>query len=983
MTEQRSEPSRPNAADPGSAQNLKSWAARVYPAELERREAALVTGRRKRAEGSEGAAEAGNPSRLPEDTIGLALSGGGIRSATFCLGVLQSISRVGLLGKIDFLSTVSGGGYIGSFLGRMFTRDWGGNGGSRPVTVVEEKLVDGESEPMRWLRNNGRYLSPNRAGDAWLAVAVILRNWLSLVTVLLTLAFAVFSGLTLVRSALWKISSYPEFFEAPLLRFAGNKLWWSPWVAPALLVLAAAIVPVWAYWLSQVTWSDKKQPLRFFHKYISVVTTLVIVLGSAYVMVASRSDFFPVSLTLNSIAIALFVGGLLALVVVVVLRGVSGDDRYLFRNRLSRSLALFLQVVVLLAVIAVLDTIGQTAYAVLTYKEGLLPPLKMLFGLTGLAAVVAFGQKITALLQTLPRGRIFRLPAAVLAGLIGGALAFVFLVAVSVAVHAVAWGGGVPTPKIGDDRYNPGRDISVHFENSQDPKPAESGDAIAGTSPGTRDGQEPVGANAPDTRGLLIAFGVAAILSLLIGQILAFFNLSSLHAFYAARLSRAYLGASNFLRWGRSQYKDDESQSPPAGQLIGDPIKGDDCYWDEYRPWESGGPLHIVNMTLNETVSGKSQVEYRDRKGLIMAAGPCGLSVGRTDHGLWGRYPTGDETEEAGEEYLTWMTPIGAKDKEFHALGLATEHQTDPKYGEPNRCERAKLGRYVAISGAAITTGLGSQTSFGTSLLMGLLNVRLGYWWTSGVSHSQRKKAGACSPQRLISRFETFIGRLLPLQTALVAEFTARFHGPVHRRWYLSDGGHYENTAVYELLRRRVPLIIACDCGCDRDFQFQDIANLARKARIDFGAELEFLDDETLAGAKISDDIRERLGTPTDFQIAVTDTKDEKVASRAAKHAMLAWVDFEGKRFSDRLTADRTARTGSLILFLKPSLTGDEPIDVLRYQSGHPDFPNETTADQFFDEAQWESYRKLGEHIADEFLSRDVFGALWPASADC
>ncbi len=982
MTEQRNEPSHPNAADPGSAQTSESWAARVYPVELERREAALVTGRRKMAEETEGAAEAGDPSRLPEDTIGLALSGGGIRSATFCLGVLQSISRLGLLGKIDFLSTVSGGGYIGSFLGRMFTRDWAGHGIPRPVTAVQEHLVDGESDPMRWLRNNGRYLSPNRAGDAWLAVAVILRNWLSLVTVLLTLAFAIFSGLTLVRAALWKISSYRELIEAPLLRFAGSNLWWSPWVAPALLVLAAVIVPVWAYWLSQVTWSDKKQPLRFVHKYISVVTTLVIVLGSAFVMVASRSEFFTVSLTLNSIAIALFAGGLLALVVVVVLRVVSGDDRYLFRNRLSRSLAVFIQVIVLLAVVAVLDTIGQTAYAVLAYEGGLLPPLKMLFGLTGLAAVVAFAQKITALLQTLPEGRFVRLPAAVLAGLIGGALALVFLVAVSVAVHAVAWGGAAPTPKIGDVRYNPGRDISVHFESGQDPVPAESGDVVAGTSPGARDSQELVGADAPDTRGLLIAFGVTAVLSLLIGQILAFFNLSSLHAFYAARLSRAYLGASNFLRWGRSQNKDDESQSPPAGLLIGDPIEGDDCYWDEYRPWESGGPLHIVNMTLNETVSGKSQVEYRDRKGLIMAAGPCGLSVGRTDHGLWGRHPAEPDEKGAGEEYLTWMTPIDAVEKKFHALGLAPEDQTVPGYGRPNLCERAKLGRYVAISGAAITTGLGSQTSFGTSLLMGLLNVRMGYWWTSGVSHSRRRKAGACSPQRLISRFETFMGRLLPLQTALVGEFTARFHGPMHRRWYLSDGGHYENTAVYELLRRRVPRIIACDCGCDRDFHFEDIANLARKARIDFGAELEFLDDQTLAQAGVPEEIRQKLGTPTDFQTAVTDTKNERVASRAKKHAMLAWVDFDGKRFSDRLTADRPARSGSMILFLKPSLTGDEPIDVIRYQSGHPDFPNETTADQFFDEAQWESYRKLGEHIADELLSLDVFGALWTASAD-
>jgi hypothetical protein len=58
------------------------------------------------------------------ETVGVALSGGGIRSATFCLGVFQALAEHGLLGKIDYLSTVSGGGYFGSFLGRLFTRAW-------------------------------------------------------------------------------------------------------------------------------------------------------------------------------------------------------------------------------------------------------------------------------------------------------------------------------------------------------------------------------------------------------------------------------------------------------------------------------------------------------------------------------------------------------------------------------------------------------------------------------------------------------------------------------------------------------------------------------------------------------------------------------------------------------------------------------------------------------------------------------------------
>jgi hypothetical protein len=52
------------------------------------------------------------------------------------------------------------------------------------------------------------------------------------------------------------------------------------------------------------------------------------------------------------------------------------------------------------------------------------------------------------------------------------------------------------------------------------------------------------------------------------------------------------------------------------------------------------------------------------------------------------------------------------------------------------------------------------------------------------------------------------------------------------------------------------------------------------------------------------------------------------------------------------------------ILFIKPGLRGDEPADVLTYWAANPDFPHQTTFDQSFDEAQWESYRKLGEHTA-------------------
>src|SRR5690606_9634692 len=109
---------------------------------------------------------------LDTPTVGVALSGGGIRSATFALGVFQSLARAGLVRRIDYLSTVSGGGYFGAFLGALFTRESIEN-----VADVEEVLKSTDDRRLRSLRENGSYLAPAGVSDLWLGGAVLLRNW--------------------------------------------------------------------------------------------------------------------------------------------------------------------------------------------------------------------------------------------------------------------------------------------------------------------------------------------------------------------------------------------------------------------------------------------------------------------------------------------------------------------------------------------------------------------------------------------------------------------------------------------------------------------------------------------------------------------------------------------------------------------------------------------------------------------------------------
>ena len=142
---------------------------RAYPPELEAAERRALLERRKAA------GHAAGEGQKPDDKrVGFGLSGGGIRSATFALGLFQALARARIIRKIDFLSTVSGGGYFGSFLGRLFTRDnselaaAGASGDKPAVAKVEEIVANPHAPPLNWLRENGRYLAPNGSGDTML-----------------------------------------------------------------------------------------------------------------------------------------------------------------------------------------------------------------------------------------------------------------------------------------------------------------------------------------------------------------------------------------------------------------------------------------------------------------------------------------------------------------------------------------------------------------------------------------------------------------------------------------------------------------------------------------------------------------------------------------------------------------------------------------------------------------------------------------------
>ncbi len=246
------------------------------------------------------------------------------------------------------------------------------------------------------------------------------------------------------------------------------------------------------------------------------------------------------------------------------------------------------------------------------------------------------------------------------------------------------------------------------------------------------------------------------------------------------------------------------------------------------------------------------------------------------------------------------------------------------------------LATAMAISGAAANPnagvgGVGLTRNPLVSLLMALLNLRLGYWAANPNLEKEKKQR----PNHFDSaKYELGLGNLGYQEKLPFIQ--------------LSDGGHFENLAVYELIRRRMKVIVVCDGGADKDFSFSDLQITLRRINTDFGARIEFGDRDK----PDNDTNKPKRLTPQDDHIAGY-PKGVKLAD-------------QGYIVGDITYADGT--TGTLI-FLKTTLIPGLRVELMGYKGANPDFPDQTTADQFFDDEQFEAYRELGYTIAKEMIN--------------
>jgi hypothetical protein len=325
-------------------------------------------------------------------------------------------------------------------------------------------------------------------------------------------------------------------------------------------------------------------------------------------------------------------------------------------------------------------------------------------------------------------------------------------------------------------------------------------------------------------------------------------NRVSIHAYYRARLSEAFLAPVV------------DAPCADAGEFALAAVRPD-----------TGAPLQLLNTTMNTTNSR----DQRDAARLGASFFFSPLYTGSAQTGF-------------------------RRIDDYAGGGLA-------------------LSTALTISGAAIDPDTYATNARPIAFLMGLLNVRLGFW----------AKNPRCGDRRdpLLPWWWIFLYREM-----FGIGLDAR-----RRHVHLSDGGGFENLGIYELARRRVRTIVVCDAGADPELTLSDLGRAIERIRVDFGAHISIAADPIWK--ERADPLRQ---TP--------------------------WL-----RGSIRYADGSEGR----IVYIKPMLCAGLSADIYAYWRANPAFPDEPTSEQFFAEPQFEAYRALGEQVVRELVADGNSGGLY------
>ena len=883
----------------------------------------------------------------------LCFSGGGIRSATFGLGIVQGLARHRLLRRWDYLSTVSGGGYLGSWLSAWICRVRQGLEGKDPqpapsrqqseaaveeveteLSSVPESPLEPGPEQLQYLRSYSRYMSPRfglLSADTWTLVAIFFRNLVLNWLVLLPLLAAV---LVIPRVSL-------------ILVRLGSRPWFQEWEDSVLTVVfwAAVVLGSWAigYIIASrpslgagsVLGKSWRSQQRFLVLCLLPLALMAILITLYWAWL--RSSGTPLA-GLCFVVLGQRVSPLIAFVLFGVLLHLGGFvvSRIWVRKYTHGELIVTVATGALggalcwLAAENLFPAIGP-ALSTELYVCFAAPLLLFLFLLaTTLFVGLASYYTTDADREWLARAGGWIL--IVIAVRIGFSAIVIFgpvgvLAAKAWAVGAVGGISGLVTLVLGWSPRTKAKDQQAaptgQAKSSSMPDKVLSlaGPLFAlfilvvlamGTSllvrwltPPLVPDYPPAGAAWPLVPGIpesqrsvwqplsYVYFApwkpVLAVLVLLVAVGLVMGRFVDINRF---SLHGAYRDRLIRAYLGASR----GSRRRP------NPFTGfDDDDNLELVRLRGNRPFHVVGMTLN-LVAGKN-LAWQDRKAETFTASP------------------------------------------LHAGSFRLGYRDTMEYGKHRKQkDRLSLGTALAISGAAASPNMGYQSSPVVTFLLALFNVRLGWWLGNPGSPAGDRTYATQGPS------------FAP--TPLFAEAFGLTDSE-HPYVYLSDGGHFENLGLYEMVLRRCHFIVVSDGSQDPTFGYQDLGNAVSKIRVDLGVPIDF----------------ERILIPTrrpDPESGAYNPARHQAAARSG--APYCAIGRIGYSCVDSAGGGKKVEDG-LLLYIKPSLNGTEPADVFHYARLHPLFPHESTANQLYSEAQFESYRELGAHVMATILEEVPVGA--------
>ncbi|MFN7982175.1 MAG: hypothetical protein U0Q11_09980 [Vicinamibacterales bacterium] len=886
--------------------------------------------------------------------VGLAFSGGGIRSATFGLGVMETLKSLGVLKAVDYLSTVSGGGYIGSWLtaGCFRERGW------------LDRKADWSSATAH-LRRYSNYLSPSVgffSADTWSMITIWLRNTTLIQT---TVILAVACALLIPRLLFELFCYWPNagdlrwlsilLFILGIVGIAGNQMrltggkglflsrillrkngW--PWGLAGAAVCGAA-----AYGYAKSIGFDPFHGGEVHYRGALPVAALLVVGGFLLQPVAVRlvsilwvgqEDDRPaeVNYTQNWVQAAVVVPmGIAAFLVTAILwkdaqpvagatEGLHSFDSYgAFLANGWRYWPFPLSVVFvsfwLLSVWGIRDRRDWKAWLTAMWAP-----------FVGAAAMHAMLSVVMVLLHDWAKTpdnavQVFVFAPALVA------LAFVQAVVVLIGmigrqstdavrewwsrlgawlgIYATAWMviamSAVYGPRIMEWIF--GGRLATSLTAGGWLATVASGLAAGGSATTKGAPAKSTATQAKEVLAVVAPFVFIAGLLLGVGWVLdvvirlnAGTSWTSLNSstpftplFRVSGVALAACGAALLLMAWRVDinqfslnefYRNRLVRCYLGATRVRNPQNFTGFDDDDDLPLAAlagsettvpSGPLHIVNCALN--LGGSSDLALHTRHSASFSMSPyhCGSA-----------YPSHDQR--------------GALEE----IGYIPTESYGGRFGAPT------LGQAVSVSGAAASPNMGYHTSSVTAFLLTLFNVRLGWWFP----HPRQVGASAASP--------TFSLRYLLTELFGGANDKSRF-------LMISDGGHFENLAAYELIRRECDVVIISDGECDPTLSFEGLGTLIRMCEVDFNAKISINVDAIRLRAQ---------------------------EAWSTEHYAVGTISYM-----------KSGKTGTLI-YIKASMTGKEDTPILQYKSSHPAFPHESTSNQFYKEDQFESYRHLGQIAA-------------------